>query len=118
MMRRTMRTINTPAIITSIRAKVDHSLSFGVTTPELTNEEKVAFMELQGINTTMTIVPLDEQNVPEIKVRGDLDQKSQSQRLRSTLFVLWEQEGRKGDFEDMYKNNMEKFINLVKDKLE
>ena len=113
-----MKSISTPAIITSIRAKVDRSLSFSATTPELTNEEKVLFMELQGINTTMTIEPLDEQNVPEVKIKGDLEQKTPSQRLRAVLFVLWEQEGRKGEFEDMYKNNMEKFINLIKAKLD
>jgi len=113
-----VKSISTPAIVTSIRAKVDHSLSFSVSTPELDNTEKVAFMELQGMNTTMTIVPLDELNVPEIKVKGDIEQKTPSQRLRSCLFVLYEQGSKNKDWDIFYSEQMEKFINLVKDKLE
>ena len=113
-----MKSISTPAIVTSIRAKVDHSLSFSVSTPELDNTEKVAFMELQGMNTTMTIVPLDELNVLEMKVKGDLEQKTPSQRLRNVLYILWKQGHTDTDFEEFYKKQMETIIGKVKEKLE
>lgn len=45
------------------------------------------------------------------------DEKSPGQRLRSAWFRLWEQQGKQGDFETFYKNQMERLINQIKEKL-
>ena len=50
-----MKTIQTQAVITSIRSKVDKSLGLSIETPELSTEEKVAFMNLQGLNVSLKI---------------------------------------------------------------
>ena len=113
-----MKSIETDIVIGGIRSRIDGSLGFNASTPELSSEEKVAFMSLQGVALKMLVVPIDEPNAPTVTVEKDLNQKPASQRLRAVLYVLWEQQGNKGTFEDFYKMQMEKFISAVKDKFE
>lgn len=112
-----MKSIQSDIIITGIRAKVDGSLGFNASTPELTSEEKVAFMSLQGVNLKMLVVPIDEPNAPEVKVDKEINSKTPGQRLRAVLYILWEQGKKDKDFEAFYKDQMEKVINAFKDKL-
>jgi hypothetical protein len=113
-----MKSIQTNIVITGVRSKIDGSLGITLGTPELTPEEKAEFMRLQGINLIGLFTPLDEPEAPKYVVDADIDTKTPSQRLRNTLFVLWKQTGEKGDFETFYNSNMEKFIDLVKSKLD
>lgn len=46
------------------------------------------------------------------------DKKTPAQRLRSVLFVLWKQEGSRGDFESFYQERMNKLIDMIKGKLD
>lgn len=112
-----MKSIQTNAIITGIRARVDGSLGITLSTPELNSEEKVAFMELQNINCQTLFQPLEEKT-DLIEVKGETETKTSSQRLRGCIYVLWEQQGKKGEFEIFYKSYMEKIIDWVKSKLE
>lgn len=52
------------------------------------------------------------------KEQAEENQKTASQRLRATLFVLWQQQGSTGDFEVFYREKMEKMIDHVKTKLD
>jgi hypothetical protein len=113
-----MKAIEVNIIITGIRAKVDGSLGISMTTPELTPEEKAEFMRLQSINLNAILTPLDEKDAPAYKIDKELEIKTPSNRLRSVLYVLWEQEGSKGEFDDFYKKYMSKFIDAVKGMLE
>lgn len=45
------------------------------------------------------------------------DEKSQSQRLRGVLYILWQQKGEEGAFIDFYQRSMEKIIDSVKERL-
>jgi hypothetical protein len=112
-----MRSIQTHAIFTGFRSKVDRSIGFSGVTPELTQEEKALFFELQGLNTTMTITP-EEVAGPIYKVTKEVNQKTQSERLYSVLFIYWKQLGGHGDYQDFYRSEMETIINGVKDKLD
>lgn len=112
-----MKTIKTNAIITGIRAKVDRSLGLTISTPELNNREKVAFMELQNINCNVLFEPLEEK-AEILEVKGETETKTSSKRLRSVLYVWYTQLGKKEKFEDFYKNKMEHIIDLIKAKLE
>jgi len=112
-----MKTIQTPAIIEGIRARKDRSLGLSVTTPELSIQEKAIFMELQGLNIDLLIKPTGDENVPEYKIEKDLNQKSQSVRMRSVLFILWKQDAEGMDFENYYKAKMEKLIEHLKSKI-
>ena len=105
-------------VISSVRSKVDRSLSITLSTPELYPNEMAEIMNLQGVNLISLFTPLDEKDAPKYIVNRDIETKTPSNRLRNTLYVLWEQEGGKGEFDEFYKRYMEKFIDLVKDKLQ
>lgn len=113
-----MKTLQCDAIITGIRAKVDHSLGLSISTPELSTNEKALFMEFQGINTRMTIEPLDEKAEGIEKIDKEVNTKTQSQRLRAVIFIYWKQLGEKETFEEFYRVTTEKLIDFIKGKLE
>lgn len=113
-----MKALTMSAIITSVGSKVDGSLGLRVVTPELSHEEKVAIMELQGMNTKMLIEPVDEEASGIVSVQKPMNTKTQSQRIRAVLFLLWKQEGEQGVFEDYYKEKTERYITFLKEKLE
>ena len=112
-----MKTIKTQAIITSVRSKADGSLGLTLSTPELTVQEKVLFMELQNLNLDISIVPKDEQ-APEHKINTDIEQKTPSQRMRAVLFLLWKQDAKGLDFNAFYLKRMEQIIEQLKTRLE
>lgn len=111
-----MKKIQVNTIITGIRAKVDGSLGITLSTPELTADEKVAFMQLQNINCKTLIEPLEEK-ADLIEVKGETETRTSSQRLRAVIYVLWEQGGKTGEFEMFYKQKMEQIIDWIKAKL-
>lgn len=114
-----MKAIQVQNVIGRITAKKDGSLGYSSTTPELTDEEKIEFMKLQGVVLTALYTPLDMPNAPKLVVDSDIKGKSLTSRLYSVLFVLWKQEGEPdGDFEIFRKKKMEAFIDIVKDQLE
>lgn len=112
-----MRAINTNAVITGIRSRVDRSLGLTVSTPELTTQEKALFMELQGISVQLLIEPTED-IAEKVEINKDVNQKSQSLRMRNVLFILWKQNnGGHEDFTSYYNAKMEKLINYLKDKI-
>ena len=46
------------------------------------------------------------------------DNKTPAKRLRSVLFILWKQQGSRGDFENFYRERMDKLIDMIKAKLD
>lgn len=113
-----MKAIQTDAIITTLSSRKDGSLRLSIITPELTAEEKAEFMQLQAQNLEVLLNPLDKEiKAPAYKVASEFENKSPSLRLRNTLFVLWQQSGERGDYDDYYRKQMEKFIDAVKERL-
>ena len=105
--------------LTSIRSRgKDNSMGFSGSTPELQPEEQVEFMRLNGINLDTLFSPLDEPKAEEIKVKSELHTKTQGQRVRAVIFILWKQSGEKEPFETFYQNKTEKIINFLKEQLE
>lgn len=113
-----MNTIKTQAIIGSLRSKADRSISVSFSTPELSTQEKALFFELQGIVVDLAITPREDATAETYVVDSDLKRKSQAQRIRSVLFLLWKQENPDQDFETFYKERTEKVIEWIKDKLD
>lgn len=108
--------IKTPAVITSIRSKVDKSLGLSIETPELSNTEKVEFLNLQGLNVSLTITPTDTNEQETIEVVSEAEPKSRSQKLRSVLYVLWKQKyaDKYSTFTDFYNQKYDKWIEDIK----
>mgnify|MGYP000943655487 CR=1 FL=1 len=113
-----MKALRFNGVITSISSKKDRSLGLRIETPELSPQERSEFMENQGINLDIFLKPLDETPEEVIEIDKDLERKSQSQRIRATLYVLWEQEGKPGDFATYYREKTEKYLNYLKEKIE
>ena len=113
-----MKAIKVKVIIIGIRSKVDHSLGLTLSTPELSTEERSEFMNLQGINCQALFEPLDSVPSGVYEVKKETGQKTQGQRIRAVLFILWKNSGSKEDFEVYYKNQTEKIIEHLKGKIE
>jgi len=113
-----MKSIEFNGIIGGIRAKKDGSLGITMSTPEMLPEEKTAMLYLQGINLDVKLKPLDFKIDEPLKVKQEINSKTQSQRIRSVLYLLWKHEGEPDTFEVYYHHKTEKYIEFLKDKLE
>ena len=113
-----MKAIKTNIIINSIRSRKDGSLGFSAETPEFTIEEKVAFMSLQGQSLNALFEPTEFSTESVVNVEKDVENKTQAQRIRAVLFLLWKQQGESGEFRDYYFNKTEKYINYLKEMIE
>jgi len=113
-----MKSIKVKIIITGVRSKVDRSLGLTLSTPELSTEERAEFMNLQGINCRALFEPLDSAPAEIYEIKKEIGKKSQSQRIRAVLFLLWKNEGSKEDFEVYYRNKTEQYIDFLKGKID
>jgi len=114
-------TIQIPSYIHKIETTTDKGLKLTVYTQEISPETKKDLFELLDklgwlVFATAKVEPEDLVNLPEIKPEFR-DGKTPSQRLRAILFVYWEQNGSKGNFDDFYKDYIEKIIENIKGKL-
>lgn len=90
------------------------------TSREMSSEDTAQLFSLSGYDAWTLLSANDditESDIPEAKPDPLIKTKSQSQRLRNTLFVLWKQRGAEGRFEDFYETMTERIIEWVKDKL-
>lgn len=61
---------------------------------------------------------VDLKDVPKESVRPEYEGKTPAQRLRDRLFVLWKARGSKGDFDAFYRQQMEKILEVISQKIE
>lgn len=113
-----MKTIKTQVVISRITAKRDSSVSFGASTPELTDEEKTEFFKLQNQVLEAILKPIDMVDAPELEINKDLEQKTPSQRTRNVLYVWWQHLGSQGFFDNFYRAEVEKYIESIKAKIQ
>lgn len=108
-----------PAYLTGFSSKSDGSASVRFSTQELSSED---FALLKKYLNEFGYLLFKESEVKESDIPDEEpledDQKSPSQRLKATLFVLWKQTGEIDEFNTYYRKQMEKFITAVKNKLE
>lgn len=112
-----------PATISKIETMSDGGVRVVVDTQEISDGEELAKLfrlrkgdlgyflfkgsEIQANDLPEDSVPLEEG-----------ENKTPSQRLRNVIFVFWKEvKGGKGDFNGFYREQMEKFIAVVKEKL-
>jgi hypothetical protein len=87
---------------------------------ELGATDSAALFSLRGQCGWVLFAPnqITAHDVPQEPAREFKAQKSQAQRLRASLWVLWEQRGRLGDFETFYRQEMERLIAAIQEQLE
>lgn len=109
-----------PVIVDKIESLKDGSLKVTMETPELSSENAAALFEYRNKQViaflSETQVSPDQLNIKDVSVEFKND-KTPSQRLRSVLYVYWEQNKPTQDFETFYSRKIEDFIKIVKDKL-
>lgn len=107
-------------IIDKVTAKKDGTIQIALGTQELNPEEAAHIFSFRGkqIWTAMSEAPVSHEDldIPERLIEST--DKSPSQRLRNTLYVLWSQGDKKEDADTHYRKNMEKIIDHIKDKLQ
>jgi hypothetical protein len=87
---------------------------------ELSKEEREILLEA-GVNDELgwLLWSHNQHQIADLPTEVATDSgKTSSKRLRDVLFVLWVQEGKKGDFETFYRERMEKIIGMIKAKLD
>lgn len=112
--------ITLPVQLNPVSRRKDKSVKLSFETRELNHEETLTLMSLEGLEMWLGLAPnADEIVIPEEKAQ--VDEKSQSERLRNVLYVFYKQEieaGRYvGVFENFKREYMEKLIEFVKKKL-
>jgi len=112
-----MKGLETSAIMTSLSSKADGSLGLRIATPELSSEEKVLFMSLQGLNLKMTLEPLEEQAEKIAKVEKGMGGKSESEMLYNTIYVYFKYVKSTEDWPIFYKRHMAAIRDTYKAKL-
>lgn len=111
--------IQVPAQAIDMKPRADKSWKLIFETRELHGDEVALLADnLQGegwlvFKPNKELLPTD---IPEGK--ADSGTKSQSQRLRDVIFIMWKQRGGKGDFETFYRVSLEKLIEHVKNQLQ
>jgi len=111
-----------PAGLKKVSSRADRSYDITFSTPELSGED-AAYLLGQIMNEGWLIWSVNESDVSETKIPDEkadamTGQRSQAQRLRAVIHVLWEQKGATGNSEDYYRKIMEQFIEQIKSKLE
>ena len=114
--------IQIEATIESIRSRVDGTWSLGVGTQELKEEQAKVLLRLNRKLGWFLFkeTPLEEADlidIPETTPEFKSD-KTPSQRLRAVLYVYWGQRKPTKTFDEFYRQQMEKIIEWIKEKLE
>lgn len=111
--------IEMKAILNSVRSKIDKSLSLTIQTPPLDTNQKVIIMDLQREPILLRLTPQNNVEAPVEIVNREINTKTQSARLRNTLYIYWQQTDKQNGvlFEEFYMNKMEQLIEHFKEKL-
>lgn len=114
-----MKSVQFLGFIKKINDHDDNSASLNIETPELNNIEMGALRDLKKKNLTITLVPLDEPADEILEITSEAEPKSRSQKLRSVLYILWEQKYKEKypTFTVFYDVKMDKLIDDIKDLL-
>jgi len=103
---------------TRFGSRSDGSASLAFTTQEIGGEQ---FAELKEHQNLFGHIMFKENEITEEDIpteHAEKTSKTPSQRLRATIFILWSQTGKNGNYEAFYAEKMEKLIDIVKAKLD
>jgi len=112
--------VQVPAQVINMNPRQDGSWKLTFETRELSGDDvKLLAETLQG-EGWLVFKPNSTGIIPEEVPDSDADSgiKSQSRRLRDVVFILWKQQGGKGDFESFKRVYFEKLIEYTKSKLD
>lgn len=114
--------------IEKISTRKDGSRKVEIGTQEMGPEETAKLFEFENIfskiyltNEGITQDAADQIDSVKIQLPSDnkpKKKKTQSQRLRDALYILWSKtENEYSDFDNYYEDAMERLVSMVKDKI-
>ena len=98
----------------------DRGIRIIVDTQELSFEDEATIMKLRGSLGWFVFSDqsIDATDIPNINIDPEIGEtKTPSQRLRNTIYRLWETTNKSLDWDSFYKKRMDQHINIEKDKL-
>ena len=112
-----MKAIVLSSVLSGFRSRKDKSMGFSASTLELDTAEKVALMELEGLNVRLLIEPVDYVAEGKVEVKSESSFKTPSQRLRSILFVEYCQKNPQMTSKDYPAITFDEFYNIEMDRI-
>lgn len=115
-----------PVIVEGLTSRADRTWKLTFGTRELKGSQVERLNSVLRTEIAM-LLALDEESIDadahmeidEVQLDTEAGEtKSPSQRLRNTLYVYWQQQGEKGEFDSFYKGHMTKLIDQIKERLE
>lgn len=112
------------AVLENISTRADNTIKLTLGSQEIDSSMAGNLFQLRNkfikvLLTDDNITPLEENVMAATPIPDGKKVKSHSQRLRNVMFVYFKNEGYKeSDFDDLYKTEMERLIDLYKGKLD
>lgn len=112
-----------PVIVENITTRKDNTVKITLGSQEMSPASAAELFRLHNKLAACYLSPketISNQELSQVdSIDVDLGGKTQSQRIRSVLYILWQQkpEGYK-DFDSFYKNKTEKIIEHYKNQLD
>ena len=111
-----------PSTFDNLAFRKDGSVKVSFETPELSAEE-IHFLLGQRNTVGWLLYSPNQVQAEDIPLEdSDIKQKTPSQRIRSVLFILYQQSTEKGtfvgEFQTYYNESMERIIQQLKDKIQ
>lgn len=107
-----------PSYVDGVSPLKDGGLSVRFHTQELTNEEKLTILNFYQSFGYLLFKEnqFSEEEIP--KEDAPEEGKSQSQRLRGVIYLVWKQQNKEPDFEKFYRRQTEGLIQQYKERLD
>ena len=110
------------ATLEGLSTRMDNTIKVVIGTQEVTAEQGLALLKLRGkfckVMLSDTAIEQKEIDaVDSLPIKDESNNKSNSQRLRSVLFINWQQSKQTTNFDDYYNAQMNTIIDHFKSKL-
>ncbi len=111
------------AVLDGVKTLKNNTLKITLETQDISSFSSEELAELFKLNDKLIWAvfketPVKAEDIKIEEVKEFKTDKSPSQRLRASLYVLWEQSGKPGDFQtEYYPKQMNKLIDFIKEKL-
>jgi len=110
------------ATLEGLSTRMDDTIKVVIGTQEVTAEQGLALLKLRGkfckVMLSDTAIEQKEIDaVDSLPIKDESNNKSNSQRLRSVLFINWQQSKQTTNFDDYYNSEMNRIIDHYKGKL-
>lgn len=115
-----MSKFSLPVVFIKPIFKADRSVKLEFETREL-NGDEIAILadhrQTEGWMVYSSDNDIKEADIPDEKPDAMVGTKTQAQRLRGSMYKAWETNGKKGEFDNFYRTQMERLIELYKEKI-